>query len=73
MGVGISGCKLLYIDWIYNTDLVNSTGNYIPYPVINHNGKENEKEYVYIYIYIKLNHVAVEQNLTEHYKSTILQ
>ena len=24
-----------------------STGNYIQYPVINHNGKECEKEYMY--------------------------
>ena len=29
-----------------------STGNYIQYPVINHNGKEYKKEYIYIYIYI---------------------
>ena len=33
---GISRYKLLYIGWINN----NSTGNYIQYPVINHNGKE---------------------------------
>ena len=26
------------------------TGNYIQYPVINHNGKEYEKEYVDIYV-----------------------
>ena len=25
-----------------------STGNYIQYPVINHNGKEYEKEYIHI-------------------------
>ena len=30
----------------------DSTGNYIQYPVINHNGKEYEKECVYIYICI---------------------
>ena len=27
---------------------VYSTGNYIQYPVINHNGKEYEKEYIYV-------------------------
>ena len=26
-----------------------STGNYIQYPVINHNGKEYEKECIYMY------------------------
>ena len=29
-------------------DLVYSTGNYIQYPVINHNGKEYGKEYIYV-------------------------
>ena len=32
--------------------LLYSTGNYIQYPVINHNGKEYEKEYIYMYVYI---------------------
>ena len=29
-----------------------STGNYIQYPVINHNGKEYEKDYVCVCVYI---------------------
>ena len=41
---GISRCKLLYIGWINNKVLLCSTGNYIQYSVINHNGKEYEKE-----------------------------
>ena len=45
---GISRCKLVYIGWINNKVLLYSTGNYIQYPVINHNGKEYEKECVYI-------------------------
>ena len=45
---GISSCKLLHIIWIHNKVLLYSTGNYIQYPVINHNGKEYEKEYVCI-------------------------
>ena len=49
---GISRCQLLYIEWINNKVLLCSTGNYIQYPVINHNGKEHEKECIYIYIYI---------------------
>ena len=35
---------------INNMVLLYSTGNYIEYPMVNHNGKEYEKECVYIYI-----------------------
>ena len=41
---GVSRCKLVYIEWMNNKFLLYSTGNYIQYPVINHNGKE----YLYI-------------------------
>ena len=42
---GISRCKLLYTEWITNKVLLyNSTGDYVQYPVINH----NEKEYIYM-------------------------
>ena len=41
---GIRRCKLLYIGWISNKVLLYSAGNYIQYPVINHNGKE----YIYV-------------------------
>ena len=61
----ISRCKLLYLEWINNKVPLYSTGNYIQYPVINHDGKE--------YICIYLNHFAVQQKLTQHCKSTILQ
>ena len=37
---GVNRCKLLYIEWINNKVLLYSTGNYIKYPMINHNGKE---------------------------------
>ena len=40
---GVSRCQLLYIEWVNNNVLLYSTGNYIQYPVINHNGKEYEK------------------------------
>ena len=46
---GISRCKLLYIEWINNKVLLSSTGNYIQYPEINHNGKECKKT-MYIYV-----------------------
>ena len=38
--VGVSRCKLLYIEWINNKVLLYSTENYIQYPMINHNGTE---------------------------------
>ena len=47
---GISRCKLLYTEWIDNKVPWYSTGNYIQYPVINHNGKEYEKKNVYLCI-----------------------
>ena len=56
---GISRCKVVYIEWINNKVLLYSTGNYIQYPVINHNGKEYEKEC--IYIYMSLSHSAAQQ------------
>ena len=43
---GVSRCKLLYIEWINNKVLLYSIGNYIQYPVINHNRK-NMKKNVY--------------------------
>ena len=38
--VGVSRCKLLYVEWINNRVLLYSPGNCIQYPGINHNGKE---------------------------------
>ena len=40
---GVSRCKLLHLEWINNKVLLSSTGNYIQYPRINHNGKEYHK------------------------------
>ena len=51
---GISRCKLLYIEWIYNKVLLYRTGNYAQNLMIRHNGKEyykKKKVYVNIYIY----------------------
>ena len=36
-------CELVHIGWTNNKALRYRTGNYIQYPVINHNGKEDEK------------------------------
>ena len=46
--VGVNRCKLLNMEWI-NKALLYSTGNYIQYPMINHNGKEY-KNRMYIYV-----------------------
>ena len=40
-------CKLWYIEWINSKVLLNSTGNYIQYLIINH-GKGYEKGYIYV-------------------------
>ena len=44
--------RLVHIGWINNMVLLCSTGNYIQYPVVNHNGKEYEKEYTDIDMYV---------------------
>ena len=46
---GINRYKRLYIDLTNNKVLKYSTGNYIQYLVINHNGKEYEKEHTCMY------------------------
>ena len=58
---GVSRCKQLHIGWINNKVLLYSTGNYIQYPAINHNGKEYEKECVYMY-----NGITVLYSRNEH-------
>ena len=45
---GINRCKLEYIKWIKNKVLLHSTGSYIQYLGINHNGKQYKKEYTYV-------------------------
>ena len=50
-GLGVWGqqMKLLDIEWINNKVLLYSTGDYIQYPRINHNGTEYKKECIYVY------------------------
>ena len=52
IGVWINMYKLLYIKWISNRDLLNSTENYIQSLVITYIGKESIKEDAYIYTYL---------------------
>ena len=42
---GISRFKLVCIGWINNKFLLYSIGNYIQYPVINHDGNQKENKY----------------------------
>ena len=67
---GVGRCRLLHLEWINNKALLYCTGNYIQYPVLNHNGKEYKKR---MYLCIKLSHFAVQQRSAQHCKSTILQ
>ena len=43
---GVNKGKLLYSRLINNKDLLHSAGNYIQYPMVNHNGKEFLKKNV---------------------------
>ena len=49
-GFGIGICILLYMEWMVNSDLLNSTGNSTQYSVITHMEKNLKKNgYVYMY------------------------
>ena len=48
---GTSRCKLLYVEWMNSKVPLNSTGNYIQYPTISHNGKTVKKN-IYVYVCI---------------------
>ena len=65
----VSRCKLLYIEWINNKVLLYGTGNYIQYPVINHNGKIYKKN-AYIHITESL---CCARETNTHCKLTICQ
>ena len=83
--LGISRCKLSHIEWIDNKVLLYGTGNYIQYPEINHHGKKHKERiyidtnkgcvyiYIYIYTFIYIYESAVQQKLTQHGNSVILQ
>ena len=61
---GHSRCKLSDMERIDNEVLLYSTGNYIQYPEINHNGKEAfKKENIYMCKGFTLLHSRNQQNL----------
>ena len=41
--VGVSRCKLLYVEWINSKVPLYTPDDHIQHPVINHNGKEYKK------------------------------
>ena len=47
---GVRRCKLVHRGGISNKVLLSGTGTSIPYPVINHHGKEAEKDWMRVYI-----------------------
>lgn len=49
---GISKCKLLYIEQINGKVPLYSMGNYIQYPMRNHNEKDYVRECVCVCVYI---------------------
>ena len=49
---GVSGCKLLYVGCIENKVLLYRAGNYVQYPVINHNGKEYTHTHTHTHTHI---------------------
>ena len=65
--LGFSRCKLLYTECINSKARLYSTGNYVQYPAMRHNGNEYKKEGIHMYNTI----TAVQQRLAQHYKSSI--
>ena len=63
--------KVWYIECLAKGDLLYSTRNSTQYSVIISMGKESEKEWMCVYL--SLNHFVIQQTLSQHYKSTILQ
>ena len=50
--LGVSRCKLLCLEWTTNEVLLHSTGNYIQWPVTEHDGRwyeKKKKECIYMY------------------------
>ena len=62
--IGVSRCKLVYMEWISNKILLYSTENYIQYPMINHNGKEYFKKEYNIYIHTHIyTYICITESL----------
>ena len=49
-GLGVGRCKLMPLSWINNKTLMDSTGNYIQYPVVTEKNIEKNIKNNYIYV-----------------------
>ena len=73
---GINRCKIVYTEWVNIKVLLHSTGNYIQYLQVNHNGKEYKKEHMCLFIYVCVcvtESLCCKQKLTRCCKLTVLQ
>ena len=69
---GVSRRKQWHLEWINNKFLLYSTGNHVQSPGMNHKEKNIEKEGLYVHK-VYMSHSAVQQRLTQHCVSTIIQ
>ena len=69
--IGIDIYTLLCIKQVTSKNPLYSTGNSTQYSVMTYMGKESKKEW--IYVYVELIHFAVQQKVTQHCKSSMLQ
>ena len=60
---GISGCKLLHLEWLKNKVLLYSTGNYLLEETMMEDNVRKR-----MYIHVELGHFAVQQKLAQHCK-----
>ena len=58
---------------VANRNLLSSTGNPTEYSVIICTGRESEKEWMCVCVCVCVCITVVEQKLSQHYKSTVLQ
>jgi len=70
---GVSRCKLLHREWLNNKVLLHSTGNYIRYPVINHNGKGKNPTKRYIALWTQFLKIPLENITKGTYIKILLQ
>ena len=57
----VSRCKILYMEWISNRVLLNSTENYIQYPITGMEKNVKKKECMQV----KWNHLAIKKKKKE--------
>ena len=69
---GVSRYQLVYTGWI-NKVLLYSTEHYIQYPITIMEKNMKKNIYTHTHTHSQQNHFAVQQKLTQHYKSSTVQ